>query len=105
MTDHSASLALARAVYPQYAWREAGHLVLRDCGNDRVEIFNPADSRANNPNAPDQFVDVLVWLLDGDAAITANAVWYTDKEWVKHDGTRASFVNAVVAAAERVANG
>jgi len=117
MTTTNASLALARAVYPD-AWRDESALkVYARHEHGLIELFNP---RTN----ADQLVNVLAWLLaqkpkhyyDGGTRdswfeVVGSGVYQTlfaDGEHVSvwgrtSNGTRQSLIDAVVTAAEKVA--
>ena len=98
MTDHSASLALARAVYPEREWFDDAGM----CWQSIAERTGYALSMFDPRNNADQFVDVLVWLMNNDPQAYAILNLFTNH-------TKESYMNdAVVAAqhsAERVANG
>ena len=110
MTTTHASLALARAVYPERAYagpEENGNVWIRGQYNfpsppHNSELFNP---RTN----ADQFVDVLAWLFCQND-FNAVGAWYVSahllgEEFISidHNGTRQSIIDAVVTAAEKVA--
>lgn len=100
MTDTEKMLALARAVYPDMVWEANSHHVVAQC-NGFCVIFNPADSRANNPNSDEQFADTLAWLLRNGARIHPGFVeWKCD---FPHDGTPSGLRAAVTEAGMRVA--